>query len=102
MNTKGIAQSGNKYIKFDNGLLIQWGLILSPLVNVVNGLTLPIAYSSQASWLLYADVISTDGGDGYNYFATVSVTTASTGTVTTRGHAGTVSARGCVWYAIGY
>lgn len=101
MNTKGIAQSGERYIKFDNGLLIQWGLILGPSVNVENGLTLPIAYSSQGSWLLYAQVVSSDG-DGYNYFATVSVTTASTGTVTTRGHSGTVNSKNCVWYAIGY
>ena len=101
MNNKGIAQSGEKYIKFDNGLLIQWGLIPSNLVNVYNGLILPIAYREQASWLLYAEVVSTDG-DGYNYFATVSVDTASTGTITTRGHSGTVNSKNCVWYAIGY
>ena len=89
----------NGYVKFSNGLIIQWGLLYSTSVSTVT-LTFPIAFPTACLWgTVSAKFDKNDAGGSFSVHVSGLEKTHMTSTTTK--HSGSVPA-GRFWMAIGY
>ena len=93
MNSVGqgyTSQKGDNYIKFSNGLIVQWGTSTSSSRTI----TFKISFTQSP-----AINITPNSGSGYNFAAAVDAVSKTGFTIYTHGG---VSSAPYIWTAIGY
>ena len=92
VSTQAISKSGNGYIKFGNGIIIQWGKANAP-----TNVTLPTAFTST-NYKVAMSMTTTVNDANWQNLTTTSVTTTKF-RVTMSNHD---YACGVMWIAVGY
>lgn len=105
VTTTGISLSGNGYVKFGNGLIIQWGSISTPKINAkqVSNMTVSLNTPFSNSSYYVGVTLTADPGNSWTYRANTiakSTTNFSIQWVTTE-DISTTNGK-AIWFALGY